>query len=424
MPFKNPDSSSGFWHLVELTAFPAWVALPGRAGSNTTMKHDTLLRLATVWMIAPVLVAVPVASAAEQGGSRSALESDAQGWQDIMPGADLAGWYRVPVPRDGKLGRDQWHVDASGRMLVCDGDGGHDMLLTKKEYGDAIFHFEFRYTKVEGRSGYNSGAYVRNSQDGDLWHQAQFGDATGGHLFGETRTAEGGKRFFSTEKDVKEGRVKPAGEWNVMEITARGKTLALWMNGAVTCRFENCGAPQGHIGLEGEGYRIEFRNLKVKPLTLAAGPTASQPSFSKPVIDMGMVVANIEKSAKFYTESLGMTEVKGFSVTGELGRRIGLIDNHPVDIRVFVPAETDGATRIKMMSFPAAPGKAADQRFIHSTLGIRYLTLYVSSAEAALDRLARTGVKPIGETPVSLGNNMRLITVRDPDGNFIELIGP
>jgi lactoylglutathione lyase len=76
------------------------------------------------------------------------------------------------------------------------------------------------------------------------------------------------------------------------------------------------------------------------------------------------------------------------------------------------------------MSFPAAPGKAADQSFIHSTLGIRYLTLYVGSADAALDRLNKTGVKPIGETPVSLGNNMRLITVRDPDGNFIELIGP
>ena len=38
--------------------------------------------------------------------------------------------------------------------------------------------------------------------------------------------------------------------------------------------------------------------------------------------------------------------------------------------------------------------------------------------------LTKTGVKPIGETPVPLGNGQRLITVRDPDGNFIELIGP
>ena len=372
----------------------------------------------------PALSAVPVMLAADGERSKSALESDAQGWQDIMPGADLAGWYRVPVPPNGTLGRNQWRVDASGKTLVCDGDGGHDMLLTKKEYGDAVFHFEFRYTRIEGKTGYNSGAYVRNSQDGALWHQAQFGDAKDGFLFGETRTADGGSKFFSTQKDVQESRVKPAGEWNVVEVTARGKTLALWVNGAVTCRFDNCGAPQGRVGLEGEGYRIEFRNLKVKPLPPTAEVPASQPVFSKPVIDLGMVVSDINRSAKFYTESLGMTEVKGFSVTGDLGRRIGLIDNHPADIRVFVPADSSSATRIKIMSFPAVPGKAADQHFIHSTLGFRYLTLYVSSADAALGRLAMTGVKPIGETPVSMGNNLRLITVRDPDGNFIELIGP
>lgn len=51
-----------------------------------------------------------------------------------------------------------------------------------------------------------------------------------------------------------------------MEITARGKQLTLWVNGAVTCLSDGCEAPKGHVGLEGEGYRIEFRNLKVKEL--------------------------------------------------------------------------------------------------------------------------------------------------------------
>jgi len=47
-----------------------------------------------------------------------------------------------------------------------------------------VFHAEFRYTRVEGKAGYNSGVYVRNNKDGSLWHQAQIGDATGGYLFG------------------------------------------------------------------------------------------------------------------------------------------------------------------------------------------------------------------------------------------------
>lgn len=196
----------------------------------------------------------------------SAMESDATGWVDIMPNADLKGWMRVPVPPGAPLGRPQWHLDETGRVLVCDGDGGHDMLLCEREFADAVFHFEFRYIKIEGKKGYNSGAYVRNSKDGGLWHQAQFGDADGGFLFGETPGPDGKKKFFMTKKEVVDGRVKPAGEWNTMEITARGRVLTLWVNGAVTCQYTECGNPKGFLGLEGEGYRIEFRNLKVKAL--------------------------------------------------------------------------------------------------------------------------------------------------------------
>ena len=198
--------------------------------------------------------------------TRSALLADPQGWVDIMPQPGLKHWYRVPVPPTGKLGREQWHIDAEQKVLVCDGDGGHDMLLFDKEIGDAIFHFECRYTRVEGKTGYNSGAYVRNSKDGSIWHQAQFGDAKDGYLFGETLTADGKKKFFNLARQVTDHRVKPAGEWNTLEVTARGKVLTLWVNGAVTCSFPECGLAKGHVGVEAEGYRIEFRNLKIKLL--------------------------------------------------------------------------------------------------------------------------------------------------------------
>ena len=198
--------------------------------------------------------------------SKSAMETDAKGWVDIMPPAGLKGWTRVPVPPGDPLGKEQWHLNETGKVLVCEGDGGHDMLLCDREFGDAIFHCEFRYTRVEGKSGYNSGIYVRNNADGSLWHQAQVGDANGGYLFGESPGADGNKASFRTTQDPADGRVKPAGEWNVVEITARGKDLTLWVNGAVTCEFKDCGNPKGLVGVEGEGYRVEFRNLKVKEL--------------------------------------------------------------------------------------------------------------------------------------------------------------
>lgn len=196
----------------------------------------------------------------------SALESDPTGWVDILPVTGTEGWFRIPVPPGAPLGRDQWHVDSDRKVLVCDGDGGHDMLLFGKEFADAIFHLDFRYVRKEGATGYNSGAYVRNSKDGAIWHQAQFGDARDGFLFGVSPVPGAKPKFFSLKNQVADNRVKPAGDWNTLEITARGKTLALWVNGAVTCQFENCGQEQGFLGLEGEGYHIEFRNLKVKEL--------------------------------------------------------------------------------------------------------------------------------------------------------------
>ena len=238
-------------------------------GEQVTMKTmQSTLRFATGrWgLVGMLLVAMATGRLVMAEPAPSALEADGSGWLDILPRADLAGWNRVSVPPGKPLGKEQWHLDATGKMLVCEGDGGHDMLLYGKEFGDAVFHCEFRYTKVEGKTGYNSGIYIRNNQDGSIWHQAQFGDANGGYLFGESPTADGGKTSFSTKDTAKADHVKPAGEWNTLELTAKGQVVTLWLNGEVTSTFEACGNAKGVVGLEGEGYRIEFRNLKVKAL--------------------------------------------------------------------------------------------------------------------------------------------------------------
>jgi predicted enzyme related to lactoylglutathione lyase len=65
-----------------------------------------------------------------------------------------------------------------------------------------------------------------------------------------------------------------------------------------------------------------------------------------------------------------------------------------------------------------------NQKYIHSTLGISYLTLRVVDMTAALARLKKAKVKLLGQTPASLGGNNRITVFHDPDGNFVELIGP
>jgi lactoylglutathione lyase len=154
-------------------------------------------------------------------------------------------------------------------------------------------------------------------------------------------------------------------------------------------------------------------------------PAADAPGeFSKGVIDLGLVVRDAGRTAQFLTNAIGFTEVKGFAVTPEMGRKIGLVDGHAVDVRVFTLTEGDLATRIKVLSFPNAKAKPADQKFIHSTLGLRYLTLYVKDMNRALERLKTAKAALLGETPLDLGGGNFIAVCKDPDGNFFELIGP
>ena len=91
---------------------------------------------------------------------------------------------------------------------------------------------------------------------------------------------------------------------------------------------------------------------------------------------------------------------------------------------VFVLGDAPDSSRLKIMSFPKRPGGRPDQKFIHSSIGISYLTLRVADMGDALARLKKHKVKLLGQTPTPLGGKMRITVFHDPDGNFIELIGP
>ncbi len=195
----------------------------------------------------------------------SALESDPKGWVDILPDAALKGWTRLPFLTSEPMNPvSQWKVDPARRVLICEGDKGHEWLRYDKELGDLIFHAEWRFEPIPGGKGYNSGVLVRNNADGSIWHQGQCGDASGGYLLGDT-LRNGVKQRVVLRDQMRGNRVKPVGEWNVYEIRAEGPKLTLWVNGAVTSEMD-VEVLRGFIGLEAEGYRIEFRNLMLKEL--------------------------------------------------------------------------------------------------------------------------------------------------------------
>jgi hypothetical protein len=209
------------------------------------------------------------APAAEQGKGQSALEADASGWLDLMPGKDLQGWKRVVLPPDEKLNsKNPWSVDTERHVLVCDGVGVKEMLLEDRERAEGIFHVEWRFRPVPGKTtGYNSGVYVR-SLDGKNWIQAQVAHLTQAPRLGDLfydRVVDG-----KTEHGVIPGKghelVKAPGEWNTYEVTCQGKNLTVWINGAVATTWKECPVPRGHVGLQAELFYIEFKNLKFKEL--------------------------------------------------------------------------------------------------------------------------------------------------------------
>lgn len=214
-----------------------------------------------------VTVVVTTVARAEVKSAPSALEKDPQGWIDLQPIKNLPHWKRVALD-DKPSEKNPWSVD--GKLLVCDARGGiKEMLLHDRQFGDGIFHVEWRFRPVtEGKKDYNSGVYVRSPATGKTWIQIQVAHLEKppflGDLFGDLPKNDKIERVVVRGEGDK--RAKPPGEWNTYEITTRGKHIDVWINGATTLKWDACPYPRGHVGVQAEFFYIEFRNLKFKPL--------------------------------------------------------------------------------------------------------------------------------------------------------------
>ena len=71
---------------------------------------------------------------------------------------------------------------------------------------------------------------------------------------------------------------RPVGEWNTFEIEARGQEIRVKLNGALVSQLTGDGSrpARGHIGLQNHhaGSRVQFRNIQVEPLSVAAASDA------------------------------------------------------------------------------------------------------------------------------------------------------
>lgn len=187
------------------------------------------------------------------------------GWIDLLREGT---WTRVPIPPGAPLKPGEpWRFDRATGILLCAGDRtGHEWYRFDRKFSNFDFHVEARFVaRDEPGAKYNSGVFVRNSRDGVIWHQAQIGGANGGYFFGLT-PVHGDNRRVNLEQEMLNGElVKPAGQWNILDIRADRGKLTLTVNGKVSSIMD-CEVASGYVGLEAEGYAIEFRNVKIRAL--------------------------------------------------------------------------------------------------------------------------------------------------------------
>lgn len=155
---------------------------------------------------------------------------------------------------------------------------------------------------------------------------------------------------------------------------------------------------------------------------IAPSPAHAQ-EVSRPVVDVGVVVSDLDRSVAFYREVLGMTTTsRSFDLDAEFGRRSGLTDARGFHIEALKFEDSENATEWKLMSFEDA--QQQDNEHIHDHTGMRYVTIHVTSLDPFLERIRAHDVNLLGETPISLGDGNHFVLIQDPDGVFIELIGP
>ena len=151
--------------------------------------------------------------------------------------------------------------------------------------------------------------------------------------------------------------------------------------------------------------------------------TAQTSEFSSATISVGNVVQDLEQSVDFYTNVIGMTQTRKFSVDKAKATELGLSDKYRLDVVVLKLEDTPNATEWKIMSLGKTPGHK-NPKWIHSDTGMQYITIFVNHLNPLIERIKKHNVEILSGEPSKLGDNKFFILIQDPDGTFIELIGP
>jgi hypothetical protein len=187
------------------------------------------------------------------------------GFRSVFNGRDFDGW---AGPTDNYEVRD-------GAIVCQPRKGG--TIFTKEEFSDFVARLEYRLPPAG-----NNGLAIRYPGQGDTAYvgmcEVQILDDTSSNYNRiDPRQANGSVYGMVA---AQKGYLRPVGEWNFMEVTVKGPTIRVELNGTlitvadvskVTQFLANNPHPgkdrtSGSFGFAGHNDPVAFRNIRVKPL--------------------------------------------------------------------------------------------------------------------------------------------------------------
>jgi len=187
----------------------------------------------------------------------------------------------VPAMDDNPDARNPFLV-RDGFLVTLGRPGGH--LITDEVFRDYRLEVEYRFPGQPGNAGVLVHAstpralydmfpasievQMMHENAGDFWsiiEDIQVPDMEARRGPRESwGTTEGTER---RTLNLTDGSENPLGEWNRMVIEALGDQIKVWVNGDLVNHGFGATADHGRIALQAEGSEVEFRQVRLTPIT-------------------------------------------------------------------------------------------------------------------------------------------------------------
>ena len=249
---------------------PALRSIPGFDRLFLPVVLATLAAGVCTPLPCPAADATPPASAAPAAAPATSLASPPPKDSVVLwNGRDLTGW-KIFLNDPAVEPRTIWSVTDGVLHLVGKPNG---YLHTEQTFSNYRLHVEWRWPAgADPRS--NSGVFVHVGGPDAIWPpgvecQLQAGNA--GQLVGTGVDLPGAPVSNKKPRAPKLAAAseKPFGEWNTYDIICRGDIIEVSVNGVRQNHVEKVSVKSGGIGLQMEGYPVDFRNLWLQPLPAA-----------------------------------------------------------------------------------------------------------------------------------------------------------